>query len=133
MTLWVLLFVGLTLALAGAVALGVAMLHAERRARRNLYRALGFAEETVELLLARSSDILSELTLLRRSQSASESDVAAAAGPTTEDPAAESRDVSLSGEAALFRPQTAHRPARPAEARLPANRRLPYADRHRRL
>jgi hypothetical protein len=41
------------------------MSRAERRARRNLFHALGLADETVELLMARNSDILAELALVR--------------------------------------------------------------------
>jgi len=65
MLLWIWLLGGLGLA-AAAVGLIVAMRHAERRARRTLFRALGLDEATVELLMARNGDVLAELALVRR-------------------------------------------------------------------
>jgi hypothetical protein len=65
MLLWILLLGGLALA-AGAMGLILAMGHAERRARRTLFRALGLPEDTVDLLMARDGDVLAELALVRR-------------------------------------------------------------------
>ena len=62
MLLWVLLLAG---TMAAMISLIVAMYRAERRARRNLYRALDLSEETVDLLMARNGDVRSELTLVR--------------------------------------------------------------------
>jgi len=64
MLLWVSLVVGLALIL-GAVGLVVSMARAERRARRTLYRSLGLAETTVEFLMERNRDVLTELTYVR--------------------------------------------------------------------
>lgn len=64
MLFWVSLFGGLALVFA-AGWLVVAMARAERRARRNLYRSLGLAETTVEFLMGRNSDVLTELTYVR--------------------------------------------------------------------
>jgi hypothetical protein len=66
MLLWILAIGGLTLAVATVALLFVAMHHAERRARRRLFRALSLDDETVELLMARNGDVLAELTLVRR-------------------------------------------------------------------
>ena len=62
MLLWLILLAGFLIA---ATLLVVAMLRAERRARRSLYRALDLSEETIELLMTRNGDVLSELTLVR--------------------------------------------------------------------
>lgn len=62
MLLWVTLLAGMLIV---TTLLVVAMLRAERRARRSLYRALDLSEETVELLMSRNGDVLSELTLVR--------------------------------------------------------------------
>ena len=65
MLLWILLFAIVALALlTGALVLSMA--RAERRARRSLYRALGLSETTVEFLMARNRDVLTELTYVRR-------------------------------------------------------------------
>ncbi len=66
MQLWVMVIGGLVLTIAAVVLLIVAMRQADRRARRALFQALGLAEETVELLMARNGDVLAELTLVRR-------------------------------------------------------------------
>lgn len=65
MLLWILLLGGLAL-VAAALGLILAMGHAERRARRTLFRALGLPEETVDLLMARNGDVMDELALVRR-------------------------------------------------------------------
>ena len=62
MLLWVTLLAGMLIV---TTLLVVAMLRAERRARRSLYRALDLSEETIELLMSRNGDVLSELTLMR--------------------------------------------------------------------
>ena len=67
MLIWILLSVGLMLA-AGCGWLGVSMLRAERRARRSLYRALGLAEATVEFLMERNRDVLTELSYVRENE-----------------------------------------------------------------
>src|SRR5882724_8456406 len=64
MLLWVSLLGGLALILAIS-GLTLSMSRAERRARRTLYRSLGLAETTVEFLMERNRDVLTELTYLR--------------------------------------------------------------------
>ena len=76
MQLWLSLLVGLGVIL-GASGLVLAMSRAERRARRNLYLALGVAETTVEFLMERNRDVIAELNYLRRK---GESGLAEAAG-----------------------------------------------------
>jgi len=65
MLFWISLAIGLVLALMTA-GLVLSMSRAERRARRNLYRSLGLAETTVEFLMERNRDVLTELTYVRR-------------------------------------------------------------------
>jgi len=126
MVLWVLLSVGLALLLA-AVVLAVAMIRAERRARRRLYRALGLGEDAVELLMARSADVLTELSLLRMSPTARDAGVPPIEGFGDEDHEIATRPDSVP------RFQAATRPQRTADGRVPApTRRLPYSGRHRR-
>ena len=69
MLLWVLLFAGLTLTAASAW-LVFAMSRAERRARRKLYLSLGLAEATVEFLMERNRDVLTELSYVRQDEAA---------------------------------------------------------------
>jgi hypothetical protein len=69
MLLWVLLSVGLML-LAASAWLILAMSRAERRARRNLYRSLGLAEATVDFLMERNRDVLTELSYVRQDEAA---------------------------------------------------------------
>lgn len=69
MLLWVLLLVGMALATA-LVMLFFAMRRADRRARRVLFHTLGMTEETVDLLMARNSDVVSALALVRRTHGA---------------------------------------------------------------
>jgi len=59
---WVTLLAGLLLV---TTLLAVAMLRAERRARRHLFRTLDFSEDTIEFLMSRNGDVRSELTLAR--------------------------------------------------------------------
>jgi hypothetical protein len=126
MILWALLSVGLALLLAAAI-LAVAMLRAERRARRRLYRALGLADEAVELLMARSADVLTEISLLRMSPTTRE----AAVPPIEALP--EGDHESLARQEPAPRLQPATRPQRAADGRVSAaTRRLPYSGRHRR-
>ncbi len=130
MILWVSLFAGLAVATIATVALGVAMWRAERRARRNLYRALGLGEEAADLLIARNGNVLSELARLRISPAASDG-----AAPAIDAPAAEGDEPPPRPEAAPLRPQSGVRSVRSGETRLTATpaRRLPHAGRHRRL
>ena len=122
---WVWLSVGLMLLLAAA-ALTVAMIRAERRARRRLYRALGLGEDAVNLLMTRSTDVVTELSLLRMS-------------PAGRDAAAPPVD-SLSDDEVLPRTdpvpqrfQPTGRSQRGAEGRVSVpTRRMPYSGRHRR-
>lgn len=65
MLLWVLLLGGLAL-IVGTVGVMLSMSRAERRARRKLYRSLGLAETTVEFLMERNRDVLTELNYVRR-------------------------------------------------------------------
>jgi hypothetical protein len=64
MLLWVLLIGGLAAMLA-IVALILSVSRAEHRARRSLYRTLGLAETTVEFLMERNRDVLTELSYVR--------------------------------------------------------------------
>ena len=64
MLLWLLLISGLA-AILGIVALILSVGRAERRARRSLYRTLGLAETTVEFLMERNRDVLTELSYVR--------------------------------------------------------------------
>jgi hypothetical protein len=82
MQLWVLVIAGLVLAVVAVVLLIVAMRRADRRARRCLLRALGLAEETVELLMSRNGNVLAELTLVRRHAPQAEGDEAHASSET---------------------------------------------------
>jgi hypothetical protein len=65
MLLWVLLLGGLAL-IFGTVGVMLSMGRAERRARRKLYRSLGLTETTVEFLMERNRDVLTELSYVRR-------------------------------------------------------------------
>jgi hypothetical protein len=79
---WLLAIGGLVLAVAAVVLLIVAMRQADRRARRSLFRALGLADETVELLMSRNGDVLAEVTLVRRHAPHSAADEARAPSET---------------------------------------------------
>jgi len=130
MILWTSLLVCLALVIAATIALWAAMLRAERRARRTLYRALGLGEAAADLLMARNRDVISELALLRLSPAGS--DVVA---PATATSAAEHHETPAGPDAPSIRPPPGPRPARPGETRSAATtaRRVPYASRHRRL
>ena len=122
MLLWLSLLGGVAL-LVAVIALVVAMSRAERRARRNLFRALGLPDETVELLMARNSDILAELALVRiPNAGSSEPDLAKPDEPPT---AADTLPHRLQPTIRLVHPA-------PGEAR-PAGgpRRQPYSGRRR--
>jgi hypothetical protein len=67
MLIGILLSVGLMLA-ATCAWLTIAMSRAERRARRGLYRALGLAEATVDYLMERNRDVLTELSYVRANE-----------------------------------------------------------------
>ena len=69
MLLWILLVVGLML-LATSAWLVIVMSRAERRARRSLYRSLGLAEATVDFLMERNRDVLTELSYVRQDEAA---------------------------------------------------------------
>jgi hypothetical protein len=69
MLLWVLLLAALALTAASAW-LVTSMGHAERRARRGLYRALGLAEATVDFLMERNRDVVTELSYVRQDEAA---------------------------------------------------------------
>ncbi|MGZ6016356.1 MAG: hypothetical protein ACXWKM_11485 [Phenylobacterium sp.] len=69
MLLWILLIAGIAL-LAMSAWLVLAMSRAERRARRSLYRSLGLAEATVEFLMERNRDVLTELSYVRQDEAA---------------------------------------------------------------
>ena len=64
MLFWVLLSAGLVL-IASCAWLVLSMGRAERRARRSLYRGLGLAEATVDFLMQRNRDVLTELSYVR--------------------------------------------------------------------
>ncbi len=64
MLFWVLLSAGVML-IASCAWLVVSMGRAERRARRSLYRGLGLAETTVDFLMERNRDVLTELSYVR--------------------------------------------------------------------
>lgn len=65
MLVWPAVFAALVVVAVAIVLLAVWIFRAERRARRHLYRSLGLNEETVDLLMARNRDVLSELALVR--------------------------------------------------------------------
>jgi len=69
MLLWVLLLTGLTL-MAASAWLVLSMSRAERRARRRLYRLLGLTEATVDFLMERNRDVLTELSYVRQEEAA---------------------------------------------------------------
>jgi hypothetical protein len=69
MLLSILLLAGLVL-MAVSAGLVLAMGSAERRARRSLYRALGLAEDTVDFLMERDRDVLTELSYVRQDEAA---------------------------------------------------------------
>lgn len=129
MVLWIFSVV-LALLLAAA-ALAVAMIRAERRARRRLYMALGLGNDAVDLLMARSGDVLTELSLLRMSPATRDA-VAPVIEPATVDAELREAEAPARADAPPSRFQPAARPTRTAEGRLPANRRVPYSSRHRR-
>ena len=123
---WVWLSVGLMLLLSAA-ALAVAMIRAERRARRRLYRALGLGEDAVELLMTRSTDVLTELSLLRMSPTSRD-----AAVPPIESLSEGDHEVLTRTDPVPQRFQPTGR-SRGAEGRVSApTRRMPYSGRHRR-
>ena len=126
MVLWILLFVGLALLLS-AVVLAAAMVRADRRARRRLYQALGLADETVDLLMARSGDILTELSLIRMSPNARDA-IALPGRPSNE--ASTSLAVS---DAALPRTGSPSRYVRPVDAGGAAGARRRHRPNRRRL
>jgi hypothetical protein len=69
MLLWILFLAGLALtATVGWLALS--MWQAERRARRGLYRTLGLAEATVDFLMQRNRDVITELSYVRQNEAA---------------------------------------------------------------
>jgi len=70
MLLWILLSCGVGFAVL-ALACALAMVQAERRTRRNLYRALGFNEELVSALMAQKGPISTQLARVRQSAVAS--------------------------------------------------------------
>jgi hypothetical protein len=113
MILWVAVGVGLVTTIA-AIGLGFAMWRADRRARRNLYRALGISEDVIDRLMTRRGDVTAELAVLRGSSNAPR-------GADT------STQASASGEGSRAEPDAAPqwaaigaRPAGPAEARAVA-------------
>lgn len=69
MLFWILFIAGLTL-MATSTWFVVAMWRAERRARRSLYRSLGLAEATVDFLMERNRDVLTELSYVRQDEAA---------------------------------------------------------------
>lgn len=84
MLFWVMLLAGLLLVMT---LLAVAMLRAERRARRHLFRTLEFSDDAIEFLMSRNGDVRSELALVRILPTAApESEIAqqAAPGPAIE-------------------------------------------------
>jgi hypothetical protein len=79
MLLWILLLTALML-MAAFAWLVASMGRAERRARRSLYRGLGLAEATVDFLMERNRDVLTELSYVRQEEVAA-SEVLPAATP----------------------------------------------------
>jgi hypothetical protein len=80
MLLWILLTTGLVLTAASAW-LVLSMSRAERRARRSLYRSLGLAEATVDFLMQRNREVLTELSYVRREAEAAASETLLVAPP----------------------------------------------------
>jgi hypothetical protein len=111
MLLWIWLLGGLGLAAVG-VGLIFAMGHAERRARRMLFRALGLDEATVELLMARNGDVMAELALVRRQDTSP----AEPSEPASAHPKASIRLVHPISDEALSTPPPPD-PGRPAGER----------------
>lgn len=64
MLLWILLTAGLVSILTIGTCVR-AMGRAERRARRSLYRSLGLTETTVDFLMERNREVLTELRYVR--------------------------------------------------------------------
>lgn len=108
---WVSLLGGLAL-IFGTGGLVLSMRRAEHRARRNLYRSLGLAETTVEFLMERNRDVLSEITYVRHEGEA-------AVIETAEPPVHRDRNVTFlrpSSRSGRPAPSTeGERPARTAE------------------
>ena len=133
MLLWVLVIVGLALA-AAALGLVLAMRHAERRARRSLFRGLGMDDETVELLMARNGDVLAELALVRRHPPNSDSETDTPQGLAETLPRRLQPTIRFLHPVDGGAPSAAAPAASPtkAEPRLPASgrRRLPHPGRH---
>ena len=65
MLLWILLSFGLVMGVAIA-ACTMASSQAERRARRNLYAALGFNEDLIAELMSQKASVSVQLALVRR-------------------------------------------------------------------
>lgn len=70
MLLWILLSCGVAGAVLALVC-ALAMVRAERRARRNFYMTLGFNEELVSALMAQKGPVSTQLALVRQSAAAS--------------------------------------------------------------
>jgi hypothetical protein len=65
MLLWILLTCGVALSV-GVVAVALATIRAERRARRNLYGALGLGDDLISVLMARKGSVSAQLALVRQ-------------------------------------------------------------------
>jgi hypothetical protein len=65
MLLWLSLSIGLALC-ALAIAVGVAMHRAERRARYSLYAALGYGDDLISTLMVQKGPVSAQLALIRK-------------------------------------------------------------------
>jgi hypothetical protein len=118
MLFWVTLLAGLLLV---TTLVAVAMLRAERRARRHLFRTLEFSEDAIEFLMSRNGDVRSELTLAR------------ILPPSPPEPEAAERPVPIpSAEPPALRPRPAIRLVHPiADDTGPADQDAADPQRHR--
>jgi hypothetical protein len=81
MLFWVSSLVGLVVV---SITLAAAVVKADRRARLHLYRAPGLTDETVDLLMAQSGDLLAGLARARVSPRASPEPEGDTTDPTSE-------------------------------------------------
>jgi hypothetical protein len=122
MLLWASLLLGAVALVVATAALFVSMSRAERRARRSLFRTVGLSDETVELLMSRNGDVLTELTLVRTAPAtAADREIDE---PETQAPSAETPPPHPKPTIRLVHPVT-------GDARTPGSepRRQPYSNR----
>jgi hypothetical protein len=117
MILWVAVAIALAVATMAAIGLGISMSQAERRARSNLYRALGIGEEATDLC---NSDVLSVLARLRKSSVASDAAARSSETPDAEGHEAPSdQDQDQDQDSEPLRARRGVRSVPPGDGRLP--------------